>query len=110
MENHDEFFRTLIALDNGERMYETANGKIVCRKADRIRSLEMMQRTMVTRENVAFAPEFHTLRPAWAFPGGTEIHRVVQFLNEPAELPLCPSAHSLLGEPITDQTAYVYVG
>lgn len=110
MEHNDEFFRTLIALENGERMYETVNGKIVCRKAERLRGVEMVQRTMLTRENVAFAPELHALRPAWAFPGGMEIYRVVEFLNEPAEEPVCEYAHSVSGEPITNPTDCVYVG
>src|SRR5450631_2123633 len=110
MAQQDDFFRTLISLDNGERMYETVNGKLICRNAERLRSVEMVQRTMLTRENVFFAPELHALRPAWAFPGGIEIHRVVQFLNEPVEEPLCQSAHSFYGDLITDSTDCVYVG
>jgi hypothetical protein len=105
----EDFFRTLIALDNGERMYETLNGKIVCRNFDRIRGIEVVQRMMLTRESVAFAPVLHALRPAWAFPGDIEIHRVVQFLNEPAEEPITVAARSFFGELLTDMTDCVYV-
>ena len=110
MEGHDEFFRTLIALDNGERMYETFDGKIVCRREGRRHNLEFVQRVMLSRENVAFAPELRAFRPAWAFPVGIEVHRVVEFRNEPEAEPIDFAAHLVSGEPITDRTAVVYVG
>jgi hypothetical protein len=110
MEHNDEFFRTLIALDNGERIYETVEGKIVCRCERRRPNVELVQRVMLTRENVAFAPEFCALRPAWAFPAGTEIHRVVEFRNETEADPIDRAAHLVSGEAITDTTAVVYVG
>ena len=110
MERNDEFFRTLIALENGECVYETVDGKIVCRREDRRHNVELVQRVMLTREDVAFAPELHALRPAWAFPEGTQIHRVVEFRNETETQPIDRAAHLVTGEPITDGTAVVYVG
>jgi len=110
MEHNDEFYRTLISLDNGERMYETVNGKIICRREERRQNVELVQRVMLARENVAFAPELHALRPAWAFPSGTEIHRVVEFRNETEAEPIDTAAHLVNGDPITDLTAVVYLG
>lgn len=110
MGSSDDFFRTLIALDNGDRMYETADGKIVCRREERRSSIELRQRLLLSRENVAFAPELHAMRPAWAFPLGTEVHRVVEFKNELASEPLDRAAHLISGEPVTDGTAVVFVG
>ena len=110
MERNDEFFRTLIALDNGDRMYETVDGKIVCRREERRHNVELVQRVMLGRENVVFAPKLHALRPAWAFPVGTEIHRVIEFRNETETDPIDPAAHLVSGEAITDRTAVVYVG
>ncbi|MHB8637391.1 MAG: hypothetical protein ACYC96_13055 [Fimbriimonadaceae bacterium] len=109
MERSDEFFRTLISLDNGDRIYETLDGKIVCRREERRHTVELVQRVLLGRENVAFAPEFQSLRPAWAFPSGTEVHRVVEFRNETETEPIDGAAHLVTGEPITDRTAVVYV-
>jgi len=110
MESSNEFFRTLIALDNGERMYETLGGKIICRREQRRQNVELVQRVMLARENFAFAPEMNALRPAWAFPVGTEIHRVVEFRNETETEPIDTAAHLVSGEPITERTAVVYLG
>lgn len=110
MDVSEEFFRTLIALDNGERMYETVDGKIVCRREQRRPNVELCQRVMLSRENLAFAPELHVMRPAWTFPPGTEYHRVVEFRNELESEPIDQAAHLVSGEPITDHTAVVYVG
>jgi hypothetical protein len=109
-EHSGEFFRTLIALDNGDRMYETVAGKIVCRREVRRQNVELVQRVMLGRENVVFAPELHAMRPAWAFPVGIELHRVVEFRNEPEAEPIDLAAHLTTGEAITDQTAVVYMG
>ena len=110
MEGNDGFFRTLISLDNGERLYETVNGMIVCRREERRPNVELLQRVMLARENVAFAPGLRAMRPAWAFPVGTEIHRVVEFRNEQSTEPIDVSAHLVTGEPITDGTALMFVG
>jgi hypothetical protein len=110
MGTNDVFFRTLIALENGERMYETVDGKIVCRREHRRPNVELVQRVMLARENVAFAPDLHALRPAWAFPAGTQIHRVTGFTNEPEGEPIDYAAHLVSGEAITDSTAVVYMG
>ncbi|HLK13281.1 MAG TPA: hypothetical protein VKT78_00625 [Fimbriimonadaceae bacterium] len=110
METNGAFFRTLIELDNGDRVYEAVEGKIMCRREGRRQNIELVQQAMLVRGDVAFAPELHAMRPAWAFPCGTEVHRVVVFRNEAESEPINHAAHLVSGEAVNDSTSVVYVG
>lgn len=102
-------FRTKAILEDGQRVYITSQGRILCRPSTVRETAELYQRGLICREEIAFSPELHEFKPVWCFQHQKQAVRVHHFENEEINAPYDPLAILDTGDQIAENPNLFYM-